>query len=145
MGVHDQRRVRNNDERKVRIMKNQITRSMANLIHFFEFLNDNPELISKFDKDIGELIGPKSYYGNKLYILSRLIDALLGYEVRFKKFDDLDDSFIFRYRLLQTLQMCINRKVQSVLEKSKKYEERLERLILLDMERADVWVNYIDR
>ena len=48
--------VRSNDEIKVRMLDNQVFRSMANLMYFFEFLNLHPELIDKFGDDVVDLL-----------------------------------------------------------------------------------------
>ena len=39
VNVTDNKTIRYNDEKKVRILDNQIFESMANLIHFFEYVN----------------------------------------------------------------------------------------------------------
>src|ERR1044072_1413522 len=53
----DERRIRNNDDKKVRILNNHIFRAMANLIYFFEFLNKHQELDGLFDTDVEDLFG----------------------------------------------------------------------------------------
>ena len=91
--------VANNNKKKVRILDNQIFESMANLIHFFEFVNfhsikqvnkkdkNDHYLKSKFDDDVKDLFGIrgphlKFHYGDdRQYVaFSRLIDAFLNYQ-----------------------------------------------------------------
>ena len=61
--LEDSKLKRNNDSKKVRRLNDYIFPSMANLIAFFEYMKNNPELQKDFEEDIQELlfgVGPDS-------------------------------------------------------------------------------------
>lgn len=146
LGVHDQRRIRNNDEKKVNVLNKRVFESMANLIYFFEFLNEHPELISKFGDDIEVLLGLRSHGTYKLQTFRRLLDALLGYDPE----RDTDNRFSFRRRLLEISQFCILEKMESLTKTKKSWPIEsptlhLQDMIMSDMQRAEVWTNFFDK
>ena len=95
--------VRSNDEMKVRMLDNQVFRSMANLMYFFEFLNLHPELIDKFGDDVVDLLGLKGGGSRnpKGEGFVRLVIALLAEGSI--AYDD-DKRFYYRRRLLKVMQ-----------------------------------------
>jgi hypothetical protein len=148
IGSHDQLRIRNNDETKVRTLDNHIFKSMANLIYFFEFLNLHPELINKFGEDIEDLLGlkgagPKNPKGEGF---PRFIDTILANGST--GYDD-DTRFNFRRRLLKIMQFLINQKATFIVKTSKDprgyNDTRFHDMIFHDLHRAEVWTSYLDR
>ena len=75
--------IRNNDEKKVRWIDN-LFESIANLIYFFEYVNNHPELIAKFKEDIedmmGETIKSQLHLDSKKAPFARLIREIIGLE-----------------------------------------------------------------
>jgi hypothetical protein len=145
--VTDERDIKLNDGRKRIVLDNYIFKSMANLIYFFEFINDHPDLINKFDKDIEDLLG---LYGtfSKSSPFSRLIKAFIGRILGTKWHDDSnDDRFNFRRRLLTLMQILINQKVMFYTANSQKgiVDRRFSQMIVNDMQRAEVWTLYLDK
>jgi hypothetical protein len=83
----DNRRVKANDKNKVKVLNNHVFRSMANLIHFFEFINNNHELQGVFDNDIEDLFGFRGSHvkrrrvdDSKYLVFLRFLDAILTYD-----------------------------------------------------------------
>jgi hypothetical protein len=142
-GKYDKRKVRSNDEKKVRVMDNHVFRSMANLIYFFEFLNNNPELIDKFGEDIEELFGLKVTKDPKLDVFRRFIEAILGFKDKNGKLSMSKDQYNFRRRLLAIMQSSIHRTTWGYfLQKDTSiFREKAHN----DFMGAEVWTKLIDR
>ena len=105
----DLKLIRNNDEMKVRVM-DTLFKSFADLIYFFEFLNDHPELIDKFDVDIEDLFGLKAKQKDpKLDSFRRFIEAILGHKNKVGKKALTDPRFNYQRRLLAIMQSSIHR------------------------------------
>jgi hypothetical protein len=138
-------RIRNNREAKVRAMDN-LFESMANLIYFFEFLNNHPELIHKFRDNVEDMMGETTksqlHLDSKKAPFARLIRELIGLEYT-------DAGFSYRTRLLHMLQLLVNKKADEIMMKIDKlptinaYEMR--GMMSSDMKRAKVWMGYIDK
>jgi hypothetical protein len=106
-------RIRNNNDRKSRAIDN-LFESMANLIYFFEFIDQHPEQVKRFMDDIEDLFGLKA---NTTAIekspFSRLMRSILGKGSGWKGFDDSKDSrFLFRHRILTILIYRVNDKLK---------------------------------
>lgn len=137
-----------NNDRKRGILKTHIFKSLANLVYFFEFLNLYPELIYKFDEDIADLLGlkgagPRNPKGEGLI---RLLIAILNEG----SLDDFDIKFNFRRRMVKVMQYLVNQKAKSLIVTSKKdplrYDDsQFRNMIFHDLDRAQVWMNYLDR
>lgn len=148
IGAHDELKIRNNDERKVRIIDN-LFKSLANLIYFFEFLNLHQDLITKFSDDIEDLLGlkgggPRNPEGE---VFPRFVTAVL--DIGSVGYDD-DSRFNFRRRMLKILQYLINQKAMLFITNSRNeprgYDDTQFRdMIYHDFKRAQVWMNYLDR
>ena len=83
----DKRAIEANDRRKVARLNNDIFCSMANLIYFFEFINEHPELEGVFDEDIEDLFGfrgshveRKKVDDPKYLTFFRLMSSMLNYD-----------------------------------------------------------------
>jgi hypothetical protein len=119
--VTDKRQIRKNDYRKVYVMDN-LCRSMADLIYFFEFLNKNPELIDKVVDEIEDLLGlhlgPEEYRvieGSHVPItkteyqnFTRLIKSVLGSH---GSEHDEDNRFYFQRYCMKIMQDAVKVKV----------------------------------
>jgi len=125
LGSEMQRRIRNNDERKVRML-DYLFRSMADLIYFFEFVNNNPELIDKFDDDIQDLLGLNPQKPTSV-IFERFIEAVIGGVTGFVE-DYGKLEFAYRYRLLSIMQPIIRKKVMPVYSKPDPVSIQVEKL-----------------
>ncbi len=117
----DLRRIRNNDDKKVRTLNNHIFRSMANLIHFFEFINKHSSVFGKydektklykglFDDDIEELFGFKGPYAERYpindagyLVFVRLMNTILQYPNRNIKF-----------QLARTMAHCVTQAITAI-------------------------------
>ncbi len=137
--------IRNNDEKKVRWVDN-LFESIANLIYFFEYVNNHPELIDKFKDDIedmmGETIKSQLHLDSKKAPLARLIRELIGLEYA-------DKHFSYRTRVLHLLQFLINRKSDEIMMKSgeipTKNDYEMRGMMATDLRRGQTWVGYLDK
>lgn len=137
--------IRNNDEKKVRWVDN-LFESIANLIYFFEYVNNHPELITKFREDIedmmGETIKSQLHLDSKKAPFARLIREIIGLEYT-------DAGFSYRTRLLHMLQFLINRKSDQIMTKfdtvPTKNDYEMRGMMSSDMKRAQTWIGYLDK
>jgi len=146
----DSRKIKPNDKKKVRALNNHVFRSMANLIYFFEFLNNHPELIDKFSDDIEDLSGLKSGSDGprnpKGEAFPRLIRAFIG-----EGWPDYDNvKFNYRRRMLKVMQHSINQKAMLLVAYSKKdplgiSDVEFQKKIGDELQQAKLWINYLDR
>jgi hypothetical protein len=143
IGSKIQLRIRNNDDAKGRAIDN-LFKSMANLIYFFEFINNHPEFIEKYGDDIEDLFGLQfNSTDPKGSPFSRLIKGIMGKGYG-KGYDDSNDiRFYFRRRLLSMMQFRTNEKLKFYALRSK--DARFYDMIRTDLERTDVWANYLDK
>jgi hypothetical protein len=124
LGTKMARKIRSNDEKKVRTM-DYLFRSMADLIHFFDFVNKE-DLIERFDDDIKDLLGLRAepkfepQWKENPPTISRLIQALICTpsfysEVGVMAGEDYGKlKFAYRYHLLSIMQRHIIEKAMPV-------------------------------
>lgn len=137
----DFRKIRNNDAKKNTVLTQHIFRSMANLIYFFEFLNNNPELIDKFDRDVQELFGLFNTADLKPYAFQRFIEAILGVN----RGGLSDPRFNFRRRLMALMQDRIIRLGNNYFLSSKNEDRDLSVPFMQSFETVQSWMAYLDR
>jgi hypothetical protein len=120
--VTDDREIRNNDDKKVRVLNIHVFRSMANLIYFFEFLNKNPELIDKFVDDIEDLLGSHPSIAEdtnaniKYRGFKRLISSILGSH---GPEHDKDNKFYFQRDCMRIIYHAVRVKVGAFTNRDK--------------------------
>ena len=147
----DPKKVRNNDEKKVRIIDN-LFESMANLTYFFEFVNKNPVLIDKFVDDIDDLIGlrtreseddPEDELKNdrKYQPFWRLIKSILGYH---GPEHDANNKFYFQRRCMRIMQYAVWQKIGALTNRIKG-DAYFKNRIKEEMFNARVWTDYFDK
>lgn len=151
----DRRQIANNDDTKLSVLDKYIFPSMANLIYFFEFLNNNPQLIEKFDEDIVDLFGLKAHTNPKFFAFPRFVTAVIGEGFNDHNFGGeqpyyTDTKFNYRRRLLRIMQYLINQKTIQIMVQPKNdpliYDEaRFRNMMLQDLQKAEVWMSYLDR
>jgi hypothetical protein len=142
----DDRLIMNNNDRKVDVLNTYIFPSMANLIYFFEFLNENPELIDRFGDDIEDLFGLRAHKDPKNFTFPRFVRAIIGEGYT----DNNNLKFNYRRRLLKIMQHSINQKAMLLIAYSKNDplgidDTRFRNMIAQDLEKALVWMNFLDR
>ena len=86
----DKRAIEANDRRKVVRLNNDIFCSMANLIYFFEFINEHHELEGIFDEDVEDLLGFRGSHAKRFKVddptstkyltFFRLMSCILNYD-----------------------------------------------------------------
>lgn len=147
----DPKKVRNNDEKKVRIIDN-LFESMANLTYFFEFVNKNPVLIDKFVDDIDDLIGlrtreseddPEDELKNdrKYEPFWRLIKSILGYH---GPEHDANNKFYFQRRCMRIMQYAVWQKIGALTNRIKG-DAYFKNRIKEEMFNARFWTDYFDK
>jgi len=112
-GLKLDRRIRNNDEKKVRML-DYLFRSMADLIYFFETVNHKPELIDKFGDDIEDLLGLNPIKP-RCAAFERFIEAVIFGGMLADDYGK--PEFAYRYRALNIMQSLIKFKVIPVYSK----------------------------
>ncbi len=139
-------RLRNNDDAKGRAIDN-LFECTANLIYFFQFINNHPEVLYRFKEDIEDLLGltgqAVSHIDAKKIPFTRLIREFIGEEYS-------DTNFDYRTRLLHIMQFLINQKSDWVMMKNEqgmptKNDYQMRSMMFTDMKRAEVWMGYIDK
>lgn len=116
-------RIRNNNDAKSRTIDN-LFESMANLIYFFEFIDQHPDYVDRFKDDIEDLFGLKANTTDeKKSPFSRLIRSILGRGVGIGFDDSKDSRFLFRRRILSILQYRVNDKLNFYALKSPKVSQ----------------------
>lgn len=138
-------RLRTNDDAKGRAIDN-LFESMANLIYFFQFINDHPGTLYRFKDDIEDLLGLTGQIapriGEKDRPFTRLIREFIGEEYTDKNFD-------YRTRLLHIMQFLINQKSDHIMMKIDTLptwnDYQMRGMMSSDMKRAEVWTGYIDK
>lgn len=135
--------IRNNDEKKVRWLDNLFT-SMANLIYFFEFINDHPEVIDKFGEDIEDLFG-LNITDPKLAPFSRFIRAIIG-----EAHGDYDNTqFNFRIRLLKIMQFLISEKADfasmNLNDPPTRTDMEFRNMMIPVLKQAQLWMWHLDK
>jgi hypothetical protein len=145
IGARDQLRLRNNDEAKVRTIDN-LFESIANLIYFFQFVNNHPEILYRFKEDIEDLLGlagqSQLHIDAKNTPFSMLIREFIGTEYTDKNFD-------YRPRLLHVLQFLVNQKSDEIMMKIDEVptlnDWQMRSMMHQDMKRAQIWMGYLDK
>ncbi len=135
--------IRNNDEKKVRWLDNLFT-SMANLIYFFEFINDHPGVIDKFGEDIEDLFG-LNITDPKLAPFSRFIRAIIG-----EAHGNYDDTkFNFRIRLLKIMQFLISEKADfasmNLNDPPTRADMEFRNMMIPVLKQAQLWMWHLDK
>lgn len=166
----DKRAIKKNDRRKVARLNNDIFCSMANLIYFFEFINEHPELEGIFDEDVEDLLGFRGPHAQRFKVddpkyltFFRLMSCILNYDGndiiskkegdkvlttrRIKKIDiitkgktQFDKSRNIRLQLARAISECT---YQIILNLGTKKDFRLGTKIMAgDLGRAQFWADY---
>lgn len=108
--IKEDQRLRTQKSRK--ILPEIVFPSMANLIFFFEVIDEHPELREVFESDVKELLGVRRLdpnLGNCGTILKRLVGSIISAN---KGFDPTD----FRVKLMHELHKLIESKMQRMLD-----------------------------
>jgi hypothetical protein len=134
---------------KKRLLDNIIFPSMANLVVFFEALATNSEVRELFEDDIKELFGyireprdenkeDENSYNVRLYIIRRLIDSLLTWDVE-------KDPDNFRLDLISGLQQIIFYQFTSITRNiiDQKRQTIVSKTVESDMRRALSWTEFL--
>lgn len=134
---------RNNNSKKVRYLNDYVFPSMANVLAFFEYMKNNPELQKDFEEDIQELLmgwSKNDKWGFPAFF--RLILGVFSWE-----YDQ--DPFNFRLNLLYLMQKMI---VMAITEFTKKDFDKgspiagiTATIVKPDMERAWAWTELYAR
>jgi hypothetical protein len=137
------KKVRNNDEKKVRMIDN-LFESMANLTYFFEFVNINPDLINKFVDDIDDLIGLRKHESKddrRYQPFWRLIKSILGYHGPEL---DTDNKFYFQRRCMRIMQYAVTQKIGALTNRIKE-DAYFKNRIKEEMFNARMWADHFDK
>jgi hypothetical protein len=151
--VMDEREIRKNDCRRRYVLNNHIFRSLADLIYFFEFLNNNPELIDKFVDDIEDLLGLHlgadeytdlegvhiRHDNIKYQNFARLIKSILGSHA--PKHDE-DIRFYFQRYCMRIMQDAVRLKIGAFTTRDKEHDARGRSHINEIMYRAATYAEY---
>jgi len=140
--IVDNKDVRNNDEKKVRMLDKLFT-SMADLIYFFEFLGNHPELVDKFGEDIEDLLGLKVTEDSKHRAFERFIGATISSESSGGQIMS-EGKFNFQRRLIAIMQSIIHISVFGYFLISQE-AANFKGMAHDDLTRAEVWTKFIDR
>ena len=120
--------------RKVDVLDKHIFRSMANLVIFFKYLEDHPELREIYEEDVKELlgfIGKNAKYEDN--IITRLLQSIL-------KWDSNNDPNNFRLELISSIQnVLFNKIIFLSLMDNKLGDSMTNGIIGPDIGRAVLW------
>ena len=120
--------------RKVDVLDKHIFRSMANLVLFFKYLEDHPELREIYEEDVKELlgfIGKNAKYEDN--IITRLLQSIL-------KWDSNNDPNNFRLELISSIQnVLFNKIIFLSLMDNKLGDSMTNGIIGPDIGRAVLW------
>jgi hypothetical protein len=150
LSVIEERKIKNNNDKKVRVLDNYIFRSMANLIYFFRFMIRHPHLMDRFGEDIEELLGLKEDVGDvkfRSWGLEALINLILNYPSHpsdpYDKYLD-DARFNFKRHLLPILQESIHSHVTTIMTHSRR-DMLFKVMVDDDFQRAVTWTKNVDK
>ena len=138
--------IKYNTDRKGAILKTYVIKSMANLTYFFKFINEHPELIKNFDKDIEKIMGLNMPIGSMKSPFTRMLREFIGIE-----FFDTLPRFSYRIRLLRMMQFLIRQKADWIgrnlndpdLPTRNDYE--MLTMLIADLRKAETWIGYLDQ
>ncbi|GEM_PF-6448547 len=143
----ENRKIKNNDDRKVRVLDNYIFGSMANLIYFFRFMLRHPELIDRFGEDIEELLGLKEdTIGEAKFQglgFSALVNLILNYPSQHLDESLNDNRFNFKRHLLPILQDSIYHHT-IIIFRHRQHDMIFKMMVDNDFQRAKTWTEYVD-
>ena len=142
----EERKIKNNDDKKVRILDNYIFRSMANLIYFFTFMIRHPQLMDRFGEDIEELLGLKEDVDDVKFQssgLETLINLILTCPYPYSQYLD-DTRFNFKRHLPLILQKSVQSHVMSIMHGNRR-DMLFKVMADNDFERAVTWAKNVDR
>ena len=134
-----------NQRARVTFLKTHIFQAMADLIVFFEFIRDHPELQEGFEDEIEELLmGRNKNDKSKTPAFARLVNGAIFWEYN-------KDPFNFRLSLLYAMQNTITLKIPSFARKDfHKHAGQFgwtisENMVRQDMDRAFAWAGFYAR
>ena len=149
--------IKYNTDGKGRILKTYVIKSMANLTYFFKFINEHPDLIKNFDKDIEKIFGlnmPMDLRGEKAPF-RRMLMEFVGKEVsgfigeNLAGYLDMDSKFNFRIRLLAIMQLIIRQKADwvgmNLNDPPTRNDYEMRDMLMEDLKRAQVWMGYLNQ
>jgi hypothetical protein len=141
----DRKLKRKNDRLKIHYLNTHVFRSMANLIVFFEFIKNHPELLTDFEDQIEELLmGWNKNDKGKTSAFARLVDSAIFWE-----YDR--DRFNFRLSLFYMMQRAITFKIPSFAKTDFRKDAGpfgwtiSENMVRQDMDRAFAWTGLYAR
>jgi hypothetical protein len=143
----ENRKIKNNDDRKVHVLDNYIFGSMANLIYFFKFILRHPELIDRFGEDIEELLGLKEDTISEAKFqglgFSALVNLILNYPSQNLDESLNDNRFSFKRHLLPILQDSIYHHIITIF-RHRQHDIIFKMMVDNDFQRAKTWTGYVD-
>ena len=120
--------------RKVDVLDKHIFRSMANLVLFFKYLEDHPELREIYEEDVKELlgfIGKNAKYEDNT--ITRLLQSMLKWNIN-------SDPNNFRLELISSIQNVIYNKILVLTLMEENLGESITNTIVNpDVGRALIW------
>jgi hypothetical protein len=136
--------IKYNTDRKSAILKTYVIKSIANLTYFFKFINEHPDLVKNFDKDIEKILGLNMPIDSKKAPFAKMLREFIGEE-----YFDTVPAFNFRIRLLSIMQFLIRQKAGWMSVKLNDLPTRndyeMSDMLIHDLKRAEVWLGYIDK
>lgn len=125
-------------------MLDNIFKSMADMIYFFEFIDSNSELMNRFGEDIEDLLGfhqglGGNYKKPKYRSFARLIKSILGYH---GPEHDEDDKFYFQRHCMRIMQHAVTTKVGAFTNRDKNYGAEGRSMINTHMFHATIQADY---
>jgi hypothetical protein len=147
--------IKYNTDRKGAILKTYVIKSMANLTYFFKFINEHPELIINFDKEIEKIFGLNMPLDSRKAPFTRMLMEFVGEGVHSPGEDNLagylamDPRFNFRVRLLNMMQLVIRLKADWVSmnlnDPPTPNDLEMRSMLIGDLKRAQVWMGYLNQ
>ena len=144
-------------DRKSSILRSYVVKSITNLTYFFEFLNNHPDLIDKFGKDIEKIFGlniPLDSRGQKSPF-TRMLMEFVGKESlgipqeKLAGYLDMDSKFNFRIQFLNMMQFVIKMKAdwisKNLNDPPTRNDYELSGILMEDLKRAQVWMGYLNQ
>lgn len=134
--VDEQKRVRELKRMKNYYLNKHIFPSMANLVVFFEYISNSPDLQKVFDDDIYELLFRGNENGsNSLAVYHRFVESTIKWDVK-------HNPKSFRLELVHSLQNIIFQNLPLILGDimaEEKYSTEMGNIIRQDLSRANLW------
>lgn len=156
----EEKDIKYNVDGKSRILRSYVIKSIANLTYFFEFLNNHPELIDKFGKDIEKMFGLNMPLDSKKAPFTRMLMELVGEGVSEAEVENLsgylamDSKFNFRIRLLNMMQYVIrlkanwvsmNLNTRNFKDPPTRNDYEMSSMLMSDLKRAQIWMGYLNQ